>query len=79
MPIAAEVLKAAGVYDKRKLLGVSTLDVVRSRSSMCILTASEQLSQASAFKLALLSGWHRLPDPVDVSLFGSLSQARSAS
>ena len=28
VPIAAEVLKAAGVYDKRKLMGVSTLDVV---------------------------------------------------
>ena len=28
VPIASEVLKAAGVYDKRKLLGVTTLDVV---------------------------------------------------
>lgn len=28
VPIAAEVLKAAGVYDKRKLMGVTTLDVV---------------------------------------------------
>lgn len=28
VPIAAEVLKAAGVYDKRKLFGVTTLDVV---------------------------------------------------
>jgi malate dehydrogenase len=32
VPIAAEVLKAAGVYDKRKLLGVSTLDVVRANT-----------------------------------------------
>jgi malate dehydrogenase len=30
VPIAAEVLKAAGKYDKRKLMGVSTLDVVRT-------------------------------------------------
>ena len=30
VPIAAEVLKKAGVYDKKKLFGVSTLDVVRS-------------------------------------------------
>ena len=30
MPIAAEVLKAAGVYKPSKLLGVSTLDVVRA-------------------------------------------------
>jgi malate dehydrogenase len=32
VPIAAEVLKAAGVYDKRKLLGVTTLDVVRANT-----------------------------------------------
>ncbi len=31
VPIAAEVLKAAGVYDKRKLFGVTTLDVVSFR------------------------------------------------
>ena len=30
VPIAAEVLKAAGVYDKRRLFGVTTLDVIRS-------------------------------------------------
>ncbi|GAB4822533.1 hypothetical protein N2152v2_009579 [Parachlorella kessleri] len=30
VPIAAEVLKAKGVYDKRKVLGVTTLDVVRA-------------------------------------------------
>jgi hypothetical protein len=29
VPIAAEALKRMGVYDKRKLLGVTTLDVVR--------------------------------------------------
>lgn len=32
VPIAAEVLKAAGVYDKRKLFGVTTLDVVRAKT-----------------------------------------------
>ncbi|KAL6779817.1 MDH4 [Auxenochlorella protothecoides x Auxenochlorella symbiontica] len=32
VPIAAEVLKAAGVYDKRKVLGVTTLDVVRAKT-----------------------------------------------
>ena len=32
VPIAAEVLKEAGVYDPRKLLGVTTLDVVRARA-----------------------------------------------
>ncbi len=30
VPIAAETLKAAGVYDPKKVLGVSTLDVVRA-------------------------------------------------
>lgn len=30
--IAAEVLKSAGVYDPRKLFGVTTLDVVRART-----------------------------------------------
>jgi malate dehydrogenase len=30
VPIAAETLKRMGVYDKRKLLGVTTLDVVRA-------------------------------------------------
>lgn len=29
VPIAAEVLRAKGVYDPKKLFGVTTLDVVR--------------------------------------------------
>lgn len=32
VPIAAEVLKAAGVYDKKKVMGVTTLDVVRAKT-----------------------------------------------
>lgn len=32
VPIAAEVLKKAGVYNPRKLLGVTTLDVVRANT-----------------------------------------------
>ncbi|WGE32081.1 malate dehydrogenase [Actinobacillus genomosp. 2] len=32
VPIAAEVLRKAGVYDKRKLFGVTTLDVVRAKT-----------------------------------------------
>ena len=31
--IAAEVLKKAGVYDKNKLFGVTTLDIIRSTPS----------------------------------------------
>merc|ERR1712070_795102 len=32
VPIAAEVLKAKGVYNPRKLMGVTTLDVCRART-----------------------------------------------
>jgi malate dehydrogenase len=32
VPITAEVLKAAGVYDPRKVMGVTTLDIVRSNT-----------------------------------------------
>ena len=32
VPIAAEILKSAGVYDKRKMFGVTTLDVIRSNT-----------------------------------------------
>jgi hypothetical protein len=32
VPIAAEVLKKMGVYDKRKIMGVTTLDVVRAKT-----------------------------------------------
>ena len=32
VPIAAETLKAMGVYDKKRLMGVTTLDVVRAKT-----------------------------------------------
>jgi malate dehydrogenase len=32
VPIAAEVLKKAGVYDPKRLFGVTTLDVVRANT-----------------------------------------------
>jgi malate dehydrogenase len=32
IPIAAEVLRQAGVYDRRKLFGVTTLDVIRAET-----------------------------------------------
>ena len=34
VPIAAEVLQAMGVYDKNRLFGVTTLDVVRIRNEL---------------------------------------------
>ncbi|WP_278182988.1 malate dehydrogenase [Vibrio misgurnus] len=37
VPIAAEVLKKAGVYDKRKLFGITTLDVIRSETFVAAL------------------------------------------
>lgn len=41
VPLASEVLKKHGVYDPRKLLGVTTLDVVRAR--YCPLTCLYKL------------------------------------
>lgn len=41
VPIAAEVLKKAGVYDKRKLFGVTTLDVIRSETFIAELKNTE--------------------------------------
>lgn len=35
VPIAAEILKQKGVYDPKKLFGVSTLDVVRANTFVC--------------------------------------------
>lgn len=32
VPIAAEVFKMKGVYDERRLFGVTTLDVVRAKT-----------------------------------------------
>lgn len=32
VPVAAEVLKKMGVFDKRKVMGVTTLDVVRAKT-----------------------------------------------
>jgi malate dehydrogenase len=32
VPIAAEVMKAAGVYNPRKIMGVTTLDIVRANT-----------------------------------------------
>lgn len=37
VPIAAEVLRKLGVYDERRLLGVTTLDVVSGWACWCTL------------------------------------------
>ncbi len=41
VPIAAEVLKKAGVYDERRLFGVTTLDVIRSATFVADLARLE--------------------------------------
>merc|ERR1712151_537938 len=43
VPIAAEVLKAKGVYDPRKLFGVTTLDVCRARTFVAEAKGSDPL------------------------------------
>jgi malate/lactate dehydrogenase len=57
VPIASEVLKAAGVYDPRKLLGVTTLDVVRANTFVAqvstVLRRGWLLLQLFAAALAL--------------------------
>jgi malate dehydrogenase len=41
VPIAAEVLKAAGVFDPKKLFGVTTLDVVRAETFVAEVTGAK--------------------------------------
>jgi len=54
VPIIAEVLKKAGVFDARKLFGISTLDVVRAQTF-----AAEVLQkplEAATFKVPVVGG-----------------------
>ena len=44
VPIAAEVLKGAGVFDAQRLFGVTTLDVVRSETFTQALTGHKNPS-----------------------------------
>jgi malate dehydrogenase len=45
VPIAAEVLKNAGVFDPKKLFGVTTLDVVRSETFVQEFTGEKDPSK----------------------------------
>lgn len=59
VPIAAEILKAAGVYDKRKLFGVTTLDVVCSVFNipalvLCQFLLYDHREEKHAFMAALI-------------------------
>ncbi len=44
VPIAKAVLEKAGVYDKKRLFGVTTLDVVRSNTFIAEKKVSELFS-----------------------------------
>mmetsp|Transcript_4298 Transcript_4298/g.11979 ORF Transcript_4298/g.11979 Transcript_4298/m.11979 type:complete len:229 (+) Transcript_4298:112-798(+) len=52
VPIAAEVLKKAGVYDKTKLCGVTTLDVIRANG----FVASNQGMDPTAQDVTVIGG-----------------------
>lgn len=43
VPVAAEILKKMGVYDKRKVMGVTTLDVVRVGMDTVYLTGYNRI------------------------------------
>ena len=60
VPIAAEVLKAAGVYDKRKVFGVTTLDVIRSNTFVAA-TVGKSTSEVNVNVIGGHSGVTILP------------------
>ena len=47
VPIAAEVLKAAGVFDPKRLFGVTTLDVVRAETFTQEYSGKKNASEAT--------------------------------
>ncbi|KAF2490556.1 malate dehydrogenase [Lophium mytilinum] len=47
VPIAAEVLKGAGVFDPKKLFGVTTLDIVRAETFVASLSGEKDPSKAT--------------------------------
>ncbi|KAF2205163.1 malate dehydrogenase [Delitschia confertaspora ATCC 74209] len=47
VPIAAEVLKQAGVFDPKKLFGVTTLDVVRAETFVAGITGEKSPSKTT--------------------------------
>ncbi|GAA6019823.1 hypothetical protein JCM8202_001708 [Rhodotorula sphaerocarpa] len=54
VPIAAEVLKAAGVFDPKRLFGVTTLDVVRS--STMSAQAIDSPNSAAEYTIPVIGG-----------------------
>lgn len=83
VPIAVEVLKAAGVYDPKKVIGVTTLDVVRSNTFVAEAKGLDLKDvdvpviggHAGTTILPLLSQvrrWNTAPPPLSFSLSPSL-------
>lgn len=54
VPIVAETLKAAGVYDPKKLFGVTTLDIVRANTFISQLYPKE--TKATDFNVNVIGG-----------------------
>lgn len=46
VPIAAEILKIAGVFDPKRLFGVTTLDVIRAEAFIRDISGRESFSDA---------------------------------
>ncbi|MBU3824035.1 MAG: malate dehydrogenase [Candidatus Oceanisphaera merdipullorum] len=69
VPIAAEVLKKAGVYDKNKLFGITTLDVIRAET---FISAAKGISLAD-IKVPVIGGHS------GVTILPLLSQVAGAS
>ncbi len=68
MPIASEILKKHNVYNPSKVLGVTTLDVVRSNTFIAELKVrlKTQISSFCLKKIDLMIEWNRTKG-VDVS------------
>lgn len=73
LPIAVEVLKEHGVFNARKVFGVTTLDVVRAST---FLAQSRQESDPKKYKIPVVGGhsgstilplYSQCMPPVDVS------------
>jgi malate dehydrogenase len=47
VPIAVEVLKAAGVFDPKRVFGVTTLDVVRAETFVAEITGEKNPASAT--------------------------------
>ncbi|VFP80668.1 malate dehydrogenase [Candidatus Erwinia haradaeae] len=52
VPIAAKVLKKIGVYNRKKLFGITTLDIIRTNTFLALLTGQ----QPESFNIPVIGG-----------------------